>query len=56
MSSNLHDSPTSSCYLEEETEATTDTGPLYPSLSSELQFIQQESFCFELFSACVSSF
>lgn len=57
MSFNLHGSPTSSYYshfIEEAIEVAMDTGPLYPSLSSKLQFIQQDSFCFELFSTYVS--
>lgn len=48
MSSNLYDSPTNGYYshfTEEEIEAAMDPGPLYPSLSSKLQFIQQDGFC-----------
>lgn len=58
MSSNLHDNPTNSHhsrFTEEEIQAAVDTGPLYPSLSSKLQLIQQDGFCFELFSAHVSA-
>lgn len=56
MSSNLHGSPTISYYphfIEKAIEAAMDTGPLYPSLSSKLPFIQQNSFCLELFSTYV---
>lgn len=52
----LLDSPIrsySSHFTEEEIEAAADIDPLCPSLSSKLQFIQQDSYCFEFFNAYV---
>lgn len=55
---NLHDNHTSSYYshfMEEEIEIAVNTGQFILVYHQSWQLIQQDSFCFELFSACFHS-